>query len=75
MMITQKQNSSRLAARLNHILSYMKAMPKLTVLVHLLVVLIIASTIGGLNHSGKSRQTLRRVHCDDDIKRHSIDKC
>jgi hypothetical protein len=45
------------------------------VLVHLLVVLIIASTIGGLNHSGKSRQPLRRVHCDDDIKRHSIDKC
>jgi len=58
-MITQKQNSSRLAARLNHILSYMKAIPKLTVLVHLLVVLIIASTIGGLNHSGKSRQPIR----------------
>lgn len=74
-MITEKQNSSRIAARLNHILSYMKAIPKLTVLVHLLVVLIIASTIGGLNHSGKSRQPLRRVHCDDDNKHHSIDKC
>ncbi|MGA6923890.1 MAG: hypothetical protein WBY22_13280 [Nitrososphaeraceae archaeon] len=58
-MITEKQNSSRIAARLKHILSYMKAIPKLSMLVQFLVVLTIASSIGGLHHYGKSRKPIR----------------
>jgi len=54
-MIAEKENSSRLA-RLHQILGYMIAIPKLTLLLHFLVVLINASTIGRLQHSGKSAQ-------------------
>ena len=58
-MIAEKENGSRLAARLHQILGYMIAIPKLTLLLHFLVVLINASTIGRLQHSGKSAQHVR----------------
>jgi|GEM_PF-2445792 len=58
-MMVQKKNCSKLAATLNQISGYMRAIPKLTLLVHFFVVLIVASTIGELHHSGKSARPIQ----------------
>lgn len=57
-IVGKYKNSTRFTTHLNQVLNYLKALPKLMMLLQFLAVLIIASAIGSLHHFGPDRQTI-----------------